>query len=412
VIASEGEEEEMAFVSVEAAMIHAEKLREALGPKCTPFQQQIYEHARQIVDANAAARLTPLAEEALWLLDKSRMEYVRDEAARVGFSNAEVKEVTHLLSLPEEKLVEMQLKRAVELQDPKRVQNREMRLRDLYVAKFSRLYDPTAYPRLRSPLEWAEAKTAGKPLAQLGFVSQTRTESRAAGMLEHTSKPLHLSLTDIDSPALNKEATTLFKCALAWAGERPDPTPAAQAHTLLKAAVAHAELRPELYLQVLKQLTHCESSEAKTRYWELLALLLLTAAPGPGCEDFVHAYCLKHAAEPLQKRLIGQVHKGRYHVEMLTEVPPPERLQATARSFFGGPSRSSSRFSAKDLITAQSLRKERPSTVGGEGSTRERSNTAKMLPTLRQLGTSQETPAVRASIVPPSLTERVPDVSD
>ena len=153
------DEEEAAFGGVETALAHAEKLRAAVGPKCTPFQQKIYEHARKIVDANAAARLTPMAEEALWLLDKSKMEYVRDEAKRVGFVNAEIGEISAHLSLPEEKLVEMQLKRAVELQDPRRVQNREMRLRDLYVCKFSRLYETTAYPRLRSPMEWAEAKT-------------------------------------------------------------------------------------------------------------------------------------------------------------------------------------------------------------------------------------------------------------
>ena len=63
-----------------------------------------------------------------------------------------------MLALPEEKLVELQLKRAVELKDPKRVQNREVRLRDLYIAKFARLYEPTGYPRLRSPMEWAAAK--------------------------------------------------------------------------------------------------------------------------------------------------------------------------------------------------------------------------------------------------------------
>ena len=61
--------------------------------QCTPFQDKVYGHARKIVDANAAARLLPLAEEALWQLDKAKMEYVRDEAGRVAYRSAEVNEV-------------------------------------------------------------------------------------------------------------------------------------------------------------------------------------------------------------------------------------------------------------------------------------------------------------------------------
>ena len=112
-VIADDENEEEAFAGVESAMIHAEQLREVVGTRCTPFQLEIYGHARSIVDANAAARLGPMAEEALWLLDKQKMEYVKAEAVRVAFTNKEVSEILHLLSLPEEKLVEMQLKKAV-----------------------------------------------------------------------------------------------------------------------------------------------------------------------------------------------------------------------------------------------------------------------------------------------------------
>ena len=79
-IADEGDEEAAAFAAVEVACLHAEKLRGVV--KCTTFQQKIYEHARKIVDANAAARLLPLAEEALWLLDKAKMLEVRPPLRR------------------------------------------------------------------------------------------------------------------------------------------------------------------------------------------------------------------------------------------------------------------------------------------------------------------------------------------
>ena len=43
--------------------------------------------------------------------------------------------------------------------------------------------------------------------------------------------------------------------------------PAISALGLIHGAMDTPELRPELYLQLLKQLTGCESADAKTRYW-------------------------------------------------------------------------------------------------------------------------------------------------
>lgn len=333
------------------------------------------------------------------------MEDVVAEAARVGYSSSEVGEVQRLLALPEEKLVELQLKRAVELQDPKRVQNREARLRDLYITKFHRLYEPSAYPRLRSPSEWAAAKTNRRPLGKLA-ASRSASEARAARMLEHSTKPLHLSLTDLERPDLNRESLQHFKAALAYAGERPDHLPNAQAHALLTAAVRTPELRPELYLQMLKQLNGCESAEATNRYWELLALLLLTSPPGSGCDDFVHAFCLKRAPELIRKQLIAQVHKARYSEGLLSSLPPPEQLPAAARALLGAPSRSTSRFSGQDLITAAM----QASSLGAGQHSRD--NLARTTTSVRPLhAAAEEGTGVVARTLPPTLHERTPDVT-
>jgi len=186
---------------------------------------------------------------------------------------------------------------------------------------------------------------------------------------------------------------SLFKSALAWAGERPDPTPAFHAHTILKAARDTPELRPELYLQMLKQLTNCEVAEAARRYWELLALLLQVAAPGTGCEDFVHAYCYKHAAADTSKRLISQIHRGRYNEDMLSALPAAEDLPAIARAFLAFKSNSSSRFDAADLITSISLQQGGARLSAASPSVRHRAPT---MTSLRPI---------------PKMDERTPDVS-
>ena len=64
----------------------------------------------------------------------------------------------------------------------------------------------------------------------------------------------------------------------------------------------------------------------------------------------------------------SQVHKARYGENLLSELPPADKLPAIARSFFGAPTRSSSRFSAADLITAASLAGATPASgkIGGQ----------------------------------------------
>jgi len=152
-------------------------------------------------------------------------------------------------------------------------------------------------------------------------------------------------------PSLLKESLTLFKAALAWAGERSDPTPAAQALYLLQTAKAHDAVRPEVYLQLMKQLT-VNAGGTTAKYWDLLAMMLLIAPPGAGCEDFVLAFCLRHPSEDTSRRLIAQLHAGRYGERLLTSLPPAERLHDILRDFHGAPDPSESRrrFSMTDVI--------------------------------------------------------------
>ena len=103
-----------------------------------------------------------------------------------------------------------------------------------------------------------------------------------------------MSLTELD-PVLSKEATQLFKCLLMYSGERPNPYPPAMALQVLQAGVAQPELRPEIYFQLMKQLRSNPSADSQRRYWELMALALMSFPPGSGCDDYVHVFLKGHA---------------------------------------------------------------------------------------------------------------------
>ena len=148
------------YEQLAAAVLRAETAA-AAGVKCTPAQQELYDRGRKVVDANASAAITPVAEEALWVLDRGKMEQAAGDAKKVGFDSEEVKKLNELLAMPEDKFVELQLKKAVELKDPVRVVNREIRLRGIYLQKHGAMFEPHKYPKLRSPNEWAGAKYFG-----------------------------------------------------------------------------------------------------------------------------------------------------------------------------------------------------------------------------------------------------------
>lgn len=102
--------------------------------------------------------------------------------------------------------------------------------------------------------------------------------------------PMPMSLTELE-PALNKEATQLFKCLLMYSGERPTQYPPAMALQVLQAGVAQPDLCAEIYMQLIKQLRCNPSTDSQRRYWELMALCLMAFAPGAGCDGFVHVFC-------------------------------------------------------------------------------------------------------------------------
>ena len=253
----------------------------------------------------------------LWQLDRAKLSEVDEESLRVGYDSADVRRVRQLLSLPEDKFVELQLKRAVDIADPARVINRTIRLRTLYLDKHASLFDVAScaepqvaaaqpprsaaqrraavaqlprdrravavqpvlatsctrraaaaspprhcrktarYGKLRAPVEFAAARSVASKL--LG--SKEKTAEAQAGMLYFSRAVIPTSLTQLD-PAATKEATSLFKAALSYAGERPHPHPPAVALQILQAGAAKAELRPEIYFQIMKQLRNTPSADA------------------------------------------------------------------------------------------------------------------------------------------------------
>ena len=60
----------------------------------------------QVLDANVGRMLLPQAEEALWVLDKPKMQATLEEARRLAFTAPDIEKIAELLALPEDKCAE------------------------------------------------------------------------------------------------------------------------------------------------------------------------------------------------------------------------------------------------------------------------------------------------------------------
>lgn len=73
--------------------------------------------------------------------------------------------------------------------DPTRVTRVTIHLKDLFFAKSGPLFVWEKFPKLRSPMEFAELRYFG-----LAF----NKDEIAAGFFKHTTSPLHASLTELE----------------------------------------------------------------------------------------------------------------------------------------------------------------------------------------------------------------------
>ena len=112
------------------AIVRANKITDIPG---TAADMAIEQKCRDMLKSCAGPRLDPLAEEALWLLKREEMLDVAKQASEVGYSSPDIVEINEKLQLSEEAFVKLQLRRANELNDPERVINREIRLKEVSI---------------------------------------------------------------------------------------------------------------------------------------------------------------------------------------------------------------------------------------------------------------------------------------
>lgn len=189
-----------------------------------------------------------------------------------------VSEINRLLyEVNEITLVRWQYDVAVKLGDKALMLERLLALRDLQWRTNCSAYEWTRYPRLRTPEDWAAKKWVGR-------------DNLARGMLRHSKHLLPQSLSILRSVKLEKQALDLFKSLLTIMGDRIAHNDLiGEILDVVLAGLRNKDIREELYLQVMKQLTGNEDGSSVRRGWEMLSLCLRCFSH-PALDCYLHSF--------------------------------------------------------------------------------------------------------------------------
>lgn len=224
---------------------------------------------------------------ALNLMSLNRLRTALNRAKELGIEKHPlIDEITYILyDTKESTLARWQYEAAVKLGDKALILDRLLSMRDLQWRSNSASYVWTRYPRLRSPEEWAASKWLGRDVL-------------AKGMLKHSKHLLPTSLTIVRSGKHEKLALDLFKSVLTVMGDRVAHNDiVGEVLDILVTGVRVRELREEIYLQLLKQLTKNDDEGSIRKGWDLLAVCLRCFFH-QSLDCYLHSFIRTEAPDP------------------------------------------------------------------------------------------------------------------
>lgn len=126
-------------------------------------------------------------------------------------------------------------------------------------------YSLTRYPRLRTGADYGE-------------VSSMQKNRKAHAMLEWQRGPLKKALTVLPRH-LENDALKVHESLLGYTGEKEVMSPETLARDILLAGVVKCQLRDEVYLQIMKQITNNPSPRGVAKGWQVMSMVCKTFLP-------------------------------------------------------------------------------------------------------------------------------------
>uniref|UniRef100_A0A7S3YTA7 Uncharacterized protein n=1 Tax=Lotharella globosa TaxID=91324 RepID=A0A7S3YTA7_9EUKA len=249
------------------------------------YETEEVAEARNLRDT--VGQLNLEAAQARELLDEPYMRDVVARAEKCNLETEDIKVLSRMCNLSEEKLAQEQLRAATKIKDTGRKNLVTIKLKTLVIKRAPGMFTLRNFTKLRNPRGWASMK--------LLTLDRKKLE---AGMMRHTKSDIHASLTEMDKQH-EKTAKILFKDIRGFMGDRRYDFPELLAPEILKICLEpqNRPLRDEAYMQIIKQLTANQNQESFYKGWQLMRICLECFAPLES-ENYVTEWLEKNAKPP------------------------------------------------------------------------------------------------------------------
>ncbi|GAB5366355.1 hypothetical protein AAMO2058_001136700 [Amorphochlora amoebiformis] len=287
----------------------------------SPLVQQarkIFAEARRIRD-----EIDEDGKVAIESLEVKMLKAVLDRANALRFPHrsAVIEKIIELLyNTSKDEFVKMQLKASVKQGNRERIIATTIKLKEISLSRTAELFSFSKCAILISSEAWANKK----------FICFDR-KALAVSMRKHTTVPIHHSLMkqwrDREAKRL---AMLIFKNILGYMGDRRYQ--AGQelllAREILEQGITHVDLRTEIYLQLMKQLTCNPKTESQNRGWDLLMLCVSVFPPPSMVENYIEVFIRQNAPKMRKEKLISAMHHRMYDMKEGAQliVPDPTEM--------------------------------------------------------------------------------------
>ena len=286
----------------EEALIYACQLAEQIA-----YNLEDYYQAAELRDT-----LHSLSEEIDFNLDlmpdREYLQELNDRAVGIGMHTEPLAELTRICGLEDEPLAKEQLKSALRRNDKERVIELNIRLKEIFFVLFGKSFVLTQCAKIKTPSEYAKGKLFGK-------------DKLKEQMMDWSKSPIYSALTRLPS-MLNKEAILTFKNIMGFMGDRVMSFPNMLAREVLEKGIQQPDLRDEIYIQIIKQVTNNPNPSSTEKGWKMMKMCLDCFPPSREFENYLEIYFRNRDPDsPYRKALHQIVWSGNVAVP-----PTPEQI--------------------------------------------------------------------------------------
>ncbi|KAJ8613027.1 hypothetical protein CTAYLR_004053 [Chrysophaeum taylorii] len=322
--ASEPSDEDLAAVGCDEAP-HLEALLRTLSVDCGEIAQKMpvepsfdqwYEYASQRFANAREARLAPRFDQVMRELEREPMAELYAEAKRLGYETSHLSEIVKLVEMTEEDLLKRQYQRAHETGQADRARLKEIALKEHYLDQYASMFVFERCALLRGQSDYNSAAK---------IVTLHKSEKKET-MLQYSKHKILTSLTRLDNKT-SRDALKVYRSIMGYMGEKRTYASSDLCVEVVSAGLMRADLRPEIYCQLMKQLSGNPSPDSSSKGWTLMMMCLLVFPPEAELENYLHIFIRKNAPVHMRAPLSTAAHEISYNQNLLTEVPSIQKLE-------------------------------------------------------------------------------------